>query len=215
MNAASMSPGKKLSAVNPQNKFVRDVKMQASTVKESNADQVANTKILPDQGKPTLKPPAINQDLTNKVFSNIEQMSGQAKASQNKDRNGTSDKIENKENAEEQYKVKNQNQLKIKKNHFDALFSKLVNVPNPQFIKQYAELFVESRILERIIPRDVSKPDELEFFNPYLIRDTVTEKLVPEGVSPYVGSDLTGVNRVSQIIYAFLYIYLNFALGCD
>jgi len=55
--------------------------MQASTVKESNADQVANTKILPDQGKPTLKPPAINQDLTNKVFSNIEQMSGQAKAS--------------------------------------------------------------------------------------------------------------------------------------
>ena len=90
-----------------------------------------------------------------------------------------------------------------------------MNVPNPQFIKQYAELFVESRILERIIPRDVSKPDELEFFNPYLIRDTVTEKLVPEGVSPYVGSDLAGVNRVSQIIYAFLYIYLNFAIGCD
>ena len=57
---------------------------------------------------------------------------------------------------------------------------------------------MESRILERIIPRSVEEPDELEFFNPYLIRDDVTSKLVPEGVSPYEGSDLTGVNRVSQ-----------------
>ena len=71
------------------------------------------------------------------------------------------------------------------------------NIPNPEFIKQYADLFLQSRILERIIPREVDKPDELEFFNPYLIRDTITEKLVPEGTSPYVGSDLNGVNKVS------------------
>ena len=71
-------------------------------------------------------------------------------------------------------------------------------VPNPEFIKTYAELFVQSRIMEKIIPREITKPDELESFNPYLIRDTVTEKLVPEGTSPYVGSDLIGVNRVSK-----------------
>lgn len=70
--------------------------------------------------------------------------------------------------------------------------------------------------MERIIPREVSKPDELEFFNPYLIRDTVTEKLVPEGVSPYVGSDLTGVNRVSSETKLIqFYIYLIFVLGRD
>jgi len=46
--------------------------MQASTLKESNLDQVANPKIVPDQAKAPLKPPAINQDLTNKVFSNID-----------------------------------------------------------------------------------------------------------------------------------------------
>ena len=54
--------------------------------------------------------------------------------------------------------------------------------------------------MEKIIPRDVKQPDELEAFNPYLIRDTVTEKLVPEGTSPYVGSDLSGINRVSLFL---------------
>ena len=86
--------------------------------------------------------------------------------------------------------------------HFDKIFSKITNVPNPKFIAQYADLFVESRILERIIPRELNTANDLEFFNPYLIRDSVTESLVPEGVSPYEGSDLTGVNRVS--IYSFV-----------
>ena len=90
-------------------------------------------------------------------------------------------------------------------NHFENLFSKMKTVPNPKFIKSYAELFVQSRIMEKIIPRDVSEPDGLEAFNPYLIRDTVTEKLVPEGTSPYVGSDLTGVNRVS--LFPFLNLF--------
>lgn len=78
-------------------------------------------------------------------------------------------------------------------------------IPNPEFIKTYAELFVESRIMEKIIPREVTQADELESFNPYLIRDTVTEKLVPEGTSPYVGSDLTGINRgVTDLVYDLL-----------
>lgn len=78
-------------------------------------------------------------------------------------------------------------------------------VPNPEFIKTYAELFVQSRIMEKIIPRDITTPAGLEQFNPYLIRDTVTEKLVPEGTSPYVGSDLTGVNRgVTDLVYDLL-----------
>lgn len=81
--------------------------------------------------------------------------------------------------------------------HFDKIFSKITNVPNPKFIGQYADLFVESRILERIIPRELNTPDDLEFFNPYLIRDSVTESLVPEGETPYKGSDIQGVNRVS------------------
>ena len=92
-------------------------------------------------------------------------------------------------------------------------------IPNPEFIKTYAELFVESRIMEKIIPRDITKADELESFNPYLIRDTVTEKLVPEGTSPYVGSDLTGVNRVSKPIFKlkhffFTYFVLSLMIGC-
>ena len=89
----------------------------------------------------------------------------------------------------------------MKNLHFDKLFSKLTNIPNPQFIKTYAELFVESRILERIIPRELETADDLEFFNPYLIRDSVTSSLVPEGVSPYQGSDLVGVNRVSPLLF--------------
>ena len=84
-------------------------------------------------------------------------------------------------------------------------------IPNPEFIKTYAELFVESRIMEKIIPREVTQADELESFNPYLIRDTVTEKLVPEGTSPYVGSDLTGINRVSKATFKIEHnIFTNF-----
>lgn len=95
--------------------------------------------------------------------------------------------------------------MNVYKYHFDSIFKSLTNIPNPQFIKTYAELFVESRILEKIIPREVKKASDLEFFNPYLINDTVTAKLVPEGVSPYEGSDLTGVNRgVTDLVYDLL-----------
>lgn len=98
--------------------------------------------------------------------------------------------------------------------HFDKIFSKITNVPNPKFIAQYADLFVESRILERIIPRELNTADDLEFFNPYLIRDSVTESLVPDGASPYQGSDLNGVNRVSSLVfYSFLQIFV-LIVGC-
>lgn len=79
--------------------------MQAATIKESKIDKAAAQKIVPDGSK---KPPQINQDLTNKVFSNIEQMSGQAKGSQIKDKSEPAiSSSENKGSKEEQYKVKN------------------------------------------------------------------------------------------------------------
>ena len=46
--------------------------------------------------------------------------------------------------------------MEVKKNHFENLFSMMKTIPNPEFIKTYAELFVESRIMEKIIPRDVT-----------------------------------------------------------
>lgn len=188
----------KFSTTNSQNKFNHTVKMQASGV-----DTVAQPKVKTDSGaSPLKKPPQINQDLTNKVFADMDQLNAKSKGAQ--DRNGTSQKngtVQGKDSevAEKQYNVKEQNNgMKVNKNHFDKIFSKLKNVPNPKFIKEYADLFVESRMLERIIPRDVQEPGELESFNPYLIRDVIAEKLVDEGQSPYVGSDLDGVNRVSK-----------------
>ena len=65
--------------------------MQATSLKESNIDPSTktNVKIDPFVGPVEIKqkPPQINQDLTNKVFSNIDQMNAQSKAVAESDRN--------------------------------------------------------------------------------------------------------------------------------
>lgn len=139
--------------------------------------------------------PAIDQALTGQVFKNsLEKYKKNSRKSDPNNKLGI-DETESTAKDKEQYSVDKKEEINVVSNHFENLFSKMKTVPNPKFIKSYAELFVQSRIMEKIIPRDVTQPEGLEAFNPYLIRDTVTEKLVPEGTSPYVGSDLTGVNR--------------------
>jgi hypothetical protein len=67
-------------------KFNRDVKMQATSLKESNIDPNLQTKVPGTNEIGMQKPPQINKDLTNKVFSNINQMSAQSKAVAESDR---------------------------------------------------------------------------------------------------------------------------------
>lgn len=56
-------------------------------------------------------------------------------------------------------------------------------------LKKYNELFVESGILERIIPRHVSSPAELKEFNQYILK---TDK-------DYKETDIDAINDVSEI----------------
>ena len=63
--------------------------MQASSLKESNVDTMAGNKVAVGPGEAVKqKPPAINQGLTNKVFSDIDQMNAQSKKIADQDRNG-------------------------------------------------------------------------------------------------------------------------------
>lgn len=55
-------------------------------------------------------------------------------------------------------------------------------------LKKYNELFIESGILERIIPRNVKGPKEFKDFNQYVLN---TDKDFEE-------SDLVAVNDVSK-----------------
>lgn len=182
--------------------------LEAAGIKSTSSPPVPN---------PALQTtPQIDQALTQQVFKNSMQSTSQPQGSSGK--NGNS-KSENKSEATEakqeggQFQVEKK-ALDVKQNHFENLFSMMKTIPNPEFIKTYADLFVESRIMEKIIPRDVTQADELENFNPYLIRDTVTSKLVPEGTSPYVGSDLSGINRVSTSrLKAFLLTLLLYYLS--
>ena len=54
-------------------------------------------------------------------------------------------------------------------------------------LKHYNELFVKSKILERIIPRKVKNPEELKGFNQYILK---TDK-------DYKESDIDAINDVS------------------
>ena len=54
-------------------------------------------------------------------------------------------------------------------------------------LKEYNDLFVESKILERIIPRKINSPDELRQFSKYILKE---EK-------DYDESDIDGINDVS------------------
>ena len=55
-------------------------------------------------------------------------------------------------------------------------------------LKKYNELFIESGILERIIPRHVSNPEELKEFNQYILK---TDK-------DYNETDIDAINDVSE-----------------
>ena len=54
-------------------------------------------------------------------------------------------------------------------------------------LKEYNDLFVESKILERIIPRKIHSPNELRQFSKYILKE---EK-------DYDESDIDGINDVS------------------
>lgn len=62
-------------------------------------------------------------------------------------------------------------------------------------LKKYNELFIESGILERIIPRHVSSPTELKEFNQYILR---TDK-------DYEDTDIDAINAgLLDLIYDLL-----------
>ena len=71
MNAAASSGSLPMNeGIPPSRKFNRDVKMQATSLKESNLDPSTKTTLNIDPANiaSKRKPPQINQDLTNKVF---------------------------------------------------------------------------------------------------------------------------------------------------
>ena len=58
----------------------------------------------------------------------------------------------------------------------------------PTFLTKYSNLFTKSRILERIVPRQINTPAELQQFNGFVLKNN----------KEYEMSDLEAINKVSQ-----------------
>ena len=56
-------------------------------------------------------------------------------------------------------------------------------------MKEYSDLFVESGMMEKILPRKLSNADDLRAFNPYLLDEE----------EDYDNADFAGINDVSSI----------------
>jgi hypothetical protein len=65
----------------------------------------------------------------------------------------------------------------------------------PNFMKSYSQLFVDSKMMENLLPRKVTTAAELKAFNPYLLQDD----------DEYDEADYEGVNEgVLNLAYDLL-----------
>jgi hypothetical protein len=61
----------------------------------------------------------------------------------------------------------------------------------PDFMKTYSKLFVDSKMMENLLPRKIENAEQLKAFNPYLLADD----------EDYDEADYDGVNDVSTISF--------------
>ena len=57
----------------------------------------------------------------------------------------------------------------------------------PDFMKTYSQLFVDSKMMENLLPRKITTAEQLKKFNPYLLDDE----------EEYDEADYEGINDVS------------------
>lgn len=72
----------------------------------------------------------------------------------------------------------------------------------PDFMKTYSNLFVESKMMENLLPRKITSSDALKKFNPYLLDDE----------DGYDEADYDGINEVSSFYSIYQKILL---IGCS
>ena len=70
----------------------------------------------------------------------------------------------------------------------------------PDFMKTYSKLFVESQMMENLLPRKITSSDALKKFNPYLLDDE----------DGYEEADYDGINEVSTFYSIFIEINFTF-----
>lgn len=63
----------------------------------------------------------------------------------------------------------------------------------PDFMKTYSKLFVDSRMMENLLPRKIESSEALKKFNPYLL----------DGEDEYDEADFDGINEVSKYFILF------------
>jgi len=68
----------------------------------------------------------------------------------------------------------------------DEVGSGKTKIVIPGFMKTYSELFVQSKMMENLMPRNITSADQLREFNPYLLDE--------ENGQNYDDADLEGVN---------------------
>ena len=58
----------------------------------------------------------------------------------------------------------------------------------PDFMKSYSKMFLDSQIMESVMPRKLTTPQQLRDFNPFLLEEE----------EDYEDADLEGINEVSK-----------------
>ena len=66
-------------------------------------------------------------------------------------------------------------------------------------MKTYSQLFVDSKMMENLLPRKIETAEQLKAFNPYLLAED----------GDYDEADYEGVNEVSQNFYFHFNIFCS------